>query len=29
MIDSDSITNENIKEHNEKWPYIPGHCIEF
>ena len=25
MIDSDSITNENIKEHNEKWPYIPGH----
>ena len=21
----DSITNENNKEHNEKWPYIPDH----
>ena len=25
MIDLDSITNENNKEHNEKWPYILGH----
>ena len=25
MINLDSITNENNKEHNEKWPYIPGH----
>ena len=25
MINSDSITNENNKEHNEKWPYIPDH----
>ena len=25
MIDLDSITNENNKEHNEKWPYIPDH----
>ena len=23
MINLDSITNENNKEHNEKWPYIP------
>ena len=23
MIKLDSITNENNKEHNEKWPYIP------
>ena len=23
MINLDSITNENDKEHNEKWPYIP------
>ena len=23
MISLDSITNENIKKHNEKWPYIP------
>ena len=22
MINSDSFTNENNKEHNEKWPYI-------
>ena len=25
MINSDSITNENNKKHNEKWPYIPDH----
>ena len=25
MINLDSITNENSKEHNEKWPYIPDH----
>ena len=25
MINSDSFTNENNKEHNEKWPYIPDH----
>ena len=24
-INLDSITNENNKEHNEKWPYIPDH----
>ena len=23
MINLDNITNENDKEHNEKWPYIP------
>ena len=25
MINLDSITNEDNKEHNEKWPYIPDH----
>ena len=25
MINLDSVTNENNKEHNEKWPYIPDH----
>ena len=25
MINLDSITNENDKKHNEKWPYIPDH----
>ena len=25
MINLDSITNENSKEHNEKWQNIPGH----
>ena len=25
MINLDSITNENNKENNEKWPYIPDH----
>ena len=25
MINLDSIINENNKEHNKKWPYIPNH----
>ena len=25
MINLDSITNENNKKHNERWPYIPDH----
>ena len=25
MVNLDDITNENNKEHNEKWPYIPDH----
>ena len=25
MINLDDITDENNKEHNEKWPYIPDH----
>ena len=25
MINLDSITKENNREHNEKWPYIPDH----
>ena len=25
MINFDSITNENNKKCNEKWPYIPDH----
>ena len=25
IINLDSITNENNKEHNEKWPFIPDH----
>ena len=25
MINLDSINNENNKEHNKKWPYIPDH----
>ena len=25
MFYRDDITNENNKEHNEKWPYIPDH----
>ena len=25
MINLDSITNKNNKEHNEKWPYIPDY----
>ena len=28
MINLDSITNENKKEHNEEWRFIPDHpCI--
>ena len=29
MINLDSIANENNKEHNQKWPYIPVHHTEF
>ena len=29
MIDLDSITNKNNKEHNEKWSYIPDHCYRI
>ena len=25
MFNLDSITNENNKDHNKKWPYIPNH----
>ena len=25
MFNLDDITNENNKEHNEKWPYNPDH----
>ena len=25
MVNLDSITNENNKKHNEKWPFIPDH----
>ena len=25
MINFDSITNENNKKHNEKWPYVSDH----
>ena len=25
MINFDDFTNENIIEHNSKWPYIPDH----
>ena len=25
MCNLDSITNENNKEHNKKWPFIPDH----
>ena len=25
MFNLDNITNENNREHNEKWPYIPDH----
>ena len=29
MIYLDSITNENKKKHNEKWPYIPDHLYRI
>ena len=25
MFNTDDITNENNKDHNKKWPYIPNH----
>ena len=29
MINLDSITNEDNKEHNKKWPYIPDHLYRI
>ena len=29
MIKLDSITNENNKERNEKWPHIPDHLYRI
>ena len=29
MINLDSITNENNKDHSEKWPYIPHHWYKI
>ena len=29
MINLDSITNENNKKHNEKWPFIPDHPLRI
>ena len=29
MINLDSITNENNKKHNEKWPYIADHLYRI
>ena len=29
MINLDSITNENNKKHNEKWPYITDHAYRI
>ena len=29
MINLDSNTNENNKEHSEKWPYIPDHSYRI
>ena len=29
IINSDDINNENIKEHNEKWPHIPDHLYKI
>ena len=29
MINLNSITNENNKEHNGKWPYIPDHSYRI
>ena len=29
MINLESITNENNKEHDEKWPYIPDHLYRI
>ena len=29
MFNLDDITNENFKEHNEKWRYIPNHSYRI
>ena len=29
MVNLDSVTNENNKKHNEKWPYIPDHSYRI
>ena len=29
MFNLDHITNENNKEHNKKWPYIPDHPYQI
>ena len=29
VFNPDDITNENNKEHNEKWPYIPDHLYRM
>ena len=29
MINLDSIINENNKEHNKKWPYIPNYLYRI
>ena len=29
MINLDSITNENNKEYNKKWPYLPHHSYRI
>ena len=32
MFNLDDVTNENNKEHNKKWPFLPDHpflIIEF
>ena len=29
MVNLDDITNENNKEHNEKWSYIPDHSYRM
>ena len=29
MINLDNIVNDNNKEHNEKWPYIPDHLCRI
>ena len=29
MFNLDDITTENIKENNEKWPYIPDHLYKI
>ena len=29
MFNLDGITNENNKEHNKKWPFIPDHSYRM